>query len=243
MSSINTDYSTLFSSLPTASSSSSGSSSLESLYGDYSSIKNGSYGKLLKAYYAKQKNEAAAEEADENKTVYTKVKANASSLSTAADALTDSSLYAKGSYKVTKSDGSTEDSDYDMDSIYEKVSSFVDSYNSTVNSGVAIDSGSVATRTLSLISLTSKNKNLLNSIGISISKDGNLSVDKETFKNADINTIKSLFSGSGSYADVVANKASVISSLASNKLSTYSSYDSSGSYDSSSVSSLYNSYT
>ncbi len=243
MSSINTDYSALFSSLSASSTSSSNSGSLESLYGDYASIKNGSYGKLLKAYYAKQDKEAAAEEADENKTTYTRVKSSASSLASAADALTDSSLYAKGSYKVTKADGSTEDSDYDMDTIYEKVSSFVDSYNSAISAGSALDSGSVSTRTLSMVSFTTKNSNLLKSIGITQSSEGKLSVDEDKFKNADINTIKSLFSGSGSYADTVANKANVISSLAANKLSTYSSYNSSGSYDSSTVSSLYNSYT
>ncbi|MCR5650931.1 MAG: flagellar filament capping protein FliD [Lachnospiraceae bacterium] len=241
MSSINNDYSGLFSSLSTSQSSGYGSS-LESLYGDYSSIKNGSYGKLLKAYYAKQEKTYKAEEADDNKGVYTRVKSNASALAKDADALTSSSLYAKGSFKVTKKDGSTEDSDYDMDNIYEKVSSFVKSYNSTVAAGSAIDSGAVSTRTLSLVQLTTKNKNLLGSIGISISSDGSLSIDEDKFKNADINSIKSLFSGTGSYADAVANKANVISSLASNKLSAYSQYDSKGSYDNTATSNLYNNY-
>ena len=240
MSRINSDYSGLFSSFGVSSNNT--GNSLESLYGDYSSIKNGSYGKLLKAYYAKQEKEYRTEEADDNKGVYSKVKANASTLSKDADALTSSSLYAKGSFKVTKKDGSTEDSDYDMDKIYEKVSSFVKSYNSTVNAGASIDSGAVANRTLSLVQLTSKNKNLLNSVGISISNDGNLSVDEEKFKSADINSIKSLFSGTGSYADAVSNKADVLASLAESKLSTSAQYNSSGSYDKGTSSSLFNNY-
>lgn len=242
MSGINNDYSNLFSSLSASSSTQGYGNSLESLYGDYSSIKNGSYGKLLKAYYAKQEKTYKADEADDNKGVYTRVKSNASALAKDADALTSSSLYAKGSFKVTKKDGSTEDSDYDLDNIYEKVSSFVKSYNSTVNSGASIDSGAVSTRTLSLVHLTSKNSNLLKSVGISISSDGNLSIDEDKFKSADINSIKSLFSGSGSYADTVANKANVISSLAANKLTSYAQYTSSGSIDKSATDNLYNNY-
>lgn len=242
MSGINSDYSSLFSSLSASSGTQGYGSSLESLYGDYSSIKNGSYGKLLKAYYAKQEKTYKADEADDNKGVYTRVKSGASTLAKDADALTSSSLYTKGSFKVTKKDGTTEDSDYDMDSIYEKASAFVKSYNSTINAGSAIDSGAVSTRTLSLVQLTSKNKNLLGSVGISLSSDGNLSIDEEKFKSADINSIKSLFSGTGSYADAVANKANVISSLAANKLSTYSQYTSSGSYDNKTAGSLINNY-
>ena len=242
MSRINNDYSSLFSSFGASVNNSGSGNTLESLYGDYSSIKNGSYGKLLKAYYAKQEKTYKAEEADDNKGVYTRVKGNAAALAKDADALTSSSLYAKGSFKVTKKDGTTEDSDYDMDRIYEKASAFVKSYNSTINAGAAIDSGAVSTRTLSLVHLTSKNKNLLKSVGISLSNDGNLSIDEDKFKTADINSIKSLFSGTGSYADAVANKANVISSLADNKLSSYSQYNSSGSIDKGSAGSFINDY-
>jgi len=244
MSTINNDYSNLFSSIGFGSTSSGNkSSSIDSFYGDYASIKNGSYGKLLKAYYKKQENAARAEEADENKGTYSKLKGYSSSLSDAADALTSSSLYQKGSFQVTKSDGSKEDSDYDYDTLYDKVSSFVDSYNSTLKAGSAFDSGSISTRTLSLASLTSKNSNVLSSVGISISLDGELSVNEDKFKTANINSIKTLFAGSGSYANSVANKADVISSLAAKQLNTYSSYDSKGSYDNSSVSNIYNNYT
>ena len=45
------DYSYLFQSMNT--SANSGMSGMSSILSDYSSIKNGSYGKLLKAYYAK----------------------------------------------------------------------------------------------------------------------------------------------------------------------------------------------
>ena len=244
MAAINNDYSNLFNSIGFGqTSSSNNSSSLESFYGDYASIKNGSYGKLLKAYYKKQENAAKAEEADENKTTYSKIKSNASALSDAADALTSSSLYSKGSFKTTKSDGTTEDSDYDYDKIGEKISAFVDSYNSAIKAGSALEGGAAAKRTLSLVSFTQKNSAMLKSIGISVNKEGTLSLDKDKLKSADINSVKSLFAGTGSYASTVSNKADIISSLAAKQLNTYSSYNSAGSYDTSATKSLFSDYT
>ncbi len=244
MASIGTDYSFLFSNLSSSSSKSTsgGFFSTDNTLADYASIKNGSYAKLLKAYYGQSSVTADSEETRENNTKLSKVKNSAETLTKAADDLTSSSLYSKGSFETTLSDGSKIESEYDMDKIYEKASAFTDSYNSAIKAGAAFDSGNISTRTLSLISMTSKNSSLLNKVGISIGKDGDLSIDQDKFKKADIGTIKSLFSGTGSYADSVANKSSIISSLASNKISGNSSYNSSGSYSSSSdaASSLFN---
>ncbi len=229
-----TDYSTLFSSLST-SSSSSGSSSVSSLLGDYASIKNGSYAKLLKAYYKKQDAESTSDSSDTDKTLST-IKSDASDLQSAASALTSSSLYAKGSYTVTSADGKTStSSDYNYDNIYDKVSSFIDSYNTMVKAGASSETSSINTKTTNLVSLTSKNSSVLKSLGITANTDGTLKIDEDTFKKADINTIKSVFEGTGSYADSVSNKSTLIYQLAANKLSGSSSYSSSGSYNSSSA--------
>ncbi len=237
------DFSSFFGSTTTSTQ----STSLSNMLGDYASIKNGSYGKLLKAYY-KQQDETSSETATAEKTQLTKVKNYASELKSAASAVNDSSLFAEGDYEVTYSDGTTASSSYDMDAIYDKVKSFVDSYNSTVKNAAAYDSdSSMGKKALSLISFTSTNSDLLSQIGITASSaegsEGQLSIDEDTFKKASISTIKTLFSGSGSYASVVENKASLISSLAESMVSKYSSYDSSGSYNSgsSTLSSLFNS--
>ncbi|MCR5773992.1 MAG: flagellar filament capping protein FliD [Lachnospiraceae bacterium] len=223
------------------------STSLTSMLSDYASIKNGSYGKLLKAYYKKQETDATSEQATEESSKLNKLKNYSSSLKDAASALSDDSLYKEGEYEVTYSDGTKASSSYDMDSLYEKAKAFVNSYNSTIKNGASFDdSSSVAKRTLSLISSTSTNASLLSQIGISTSsaegEEGQLTIDEDTFKKASINTIKSLFSGSGSYGSVVENKASLISSLAESQISKFSSYTSDGSYSSgSSLSSLFNS--
>lgn len=237
------DFSSLFGTQNTQ------STSLSSMLGDYASIKNGSYGKLLKAYYRKQETDyASSDEAKAENAKYTRVKSYASDLKTAASELNDSSLYAKGDYSVTYSDGTKGQSEYNMDKIYEKAKSFVDSYNSAIRSGSSTEDGSkVSDRTLSLVEFTAKNSNLLSQIGITASskegEEGTLSIDEDKFKKASGSTMKSLFAGTGSYASVVENKAGIIASMAESQISKVSSYNASGSYNSgsSSLSSLFNS--
>lgn len=64
------------------------------LLSDYASIKNGSYGKLLKAYYAKQDAENASMSGDSAQKL-TLMRLSADSLKKSADALNNSSLWEK----------------------------------------------------------------------------------------------------------------------------------------------------
>ena len=68
-------------------------SSSGNIISDYASIKNGSYGKLLKAYYAKQDAESAV--SGDSKQSLTLMRSSADSLKKSADALNDSSLLEK----------------------------------------------------------------------------------------------------------------------------------------------------
>ena len=239
-----------FSSFFGTSTSSTQSTSLSNMLGDYASIKNGSYGKLLKAYYKKQESDySSSDEAKEANTKLTKLKSYSSDLKSAAAAINDSSLFAEGDYQVTYKDGTKESSKYNLDKIYEKAKDFVNSYNSAVKSGAANeDDASITKRTLSIISYTKNNSALLSELGITAStkegEEGQLSIDEDKFKKASVTTMKSLFTGSGSYAAVIENKANIVSSLAESQMSKVSSYNSNGSYSSgntASLSSLFNS--
>ena len=81
---------------------------------DYAAIKNGSYGKLMKAYYAKQDAEKLSGKGDTSQKL-TLMKTSADSLTKSADALNDSSLWEKK--KIKKKDEKTgeeiETEDYD----------------------------------------------------------------------------------------------------------------------------------
>ena len=84
------DYSYLFSSL---NQSTSGVNSASSLLSDYASIKNGSYGKLMKAYYAKDKTSGSSSKSSDTKADKTtiqnlnKVQTATEDLKKSADAL------------------------------------------------------------------------------------------------------------------------------------------------------------
>ena len=80
----NVDFSALFSG--TSDSSSVGNTNMLS---DYAAIKNGSYGKLMKAYYAKQDAEKLSGKGDTSQKL-TLMKTSADSLTKSADALNDS---------------------------------------------------------------------------------------------------------------------------------------------------------
>lgn len=83
-----TDYSSLFSSLSSSSSSDS-SSTGTSLYSDWASLKNGSYAKLAKAYYAKDSS-VDADTASATKKSNILLKGDADSLSSAVSGLNSS---------------------------------------------------------------------------------------------------------------------------------------------------------
>ena len=124
----NVDYSALFGG--TSDSSSVGNTNMLS---DYAAIKNGSYGKLMKAYYAKQDAEKLPGKGDTSQKL-TLMKTSADSLKKSADALNDSSLWEKK--KIKKKDEKTgeeiEVEDYDWDKITKAVKSFVEDYNDVV---------------------------------------------------------------------------------------------------------------
>lgn len=124
----NVDYSALFG--ETSNSSSLGGTNILS---DYASIKNGSYGKLLKAYYAKQDAEKTAGTGDTSQKL-TLMKTSANSLKKSADALNASSLWEKKKIKKKdeKTGEETEVEDYDWEAITKAVKSFIEDYNDVV---------------------------------------------------------------------------------------------------------------
>jgi len=241
---VNMDYTTLFSSLSTSSSSSSSSSSTVSL-ADYASLQNGSYLKLAKAYYAKNSATDSTSSEDTAKTI-TSIQSDSNSLKDAANALVttgSNSLFNKTDVTSTNSSGaSTTTKGYDMDAIYKGVKKFVDSYNDLISSGADSENNSILRQTLNLTNETSTNSNLLSNVGITIGSDNTLSVDEAALKKANVNTLKTLFNGTGSYAYDVAAKASMINYAAGTEASKAGTYSSSGTYSTGSSGSLYDSY-
>lgn len=187
-----------------------------SMLSDYASIKNGSYRKVMKAYCAKQEAEKASVSGDTAQKL-TMMKSGADALKKSAEALSDASLWEKKKFtqKDEKTGEETEVEDYDWEAITKAVKSFVDDYNTVVEQTGSSDTKSVLQNAVWMTGMTEKTQNLLSKIGLNLGKGNKLELDEEELKKANINTLKSTFSGHGSFADKVSQKAGSISRAAS----------------------------
>ena len=247
------DVSFLFPSLGSGAASVAGSNFLS----DYASIKNGSYAKLMKAYYRESAGDSA--KADTRKSVsnrtdtvktsgeskaYTKVQTASDALKESADALLDKSLYKQKDITTTDENGNkTTARGYDTESIYKAVNSFVNDYNSVVNSMDGTKDDTLERRVDYMNSQSTRNKKNLETVGISINKDGTLALNKDTFMKADMTKVKSLFGENGSYGYQVSAQASLINYAADHAANRGSSYPTKGSHSSNfSNGNLFNGY-
>lgn len=213
----NVDYSALFGG--TSDSSSAGNTNILS---DYAAIKNGSYGKIMKAYYAKQDVEKLAGKGDTSNKL-TLMKTSADSLKKSADALNDASLWEKK--KIKKTDETTgeetETEDYDWDKITKAVKSFIEDYNDVVGEAGESNTKDVLRNASWMTGMTDKNSNMLAKAGITIGKGNKLELDEDALKKADISALKTLFTGYNSFAGKISQKAAGISNAANRAGTTY----------------------
>ncbi|MCM1246432.1 MAG: hypothetical protein NC293_12395 [Roseburia sp.] len=233
---------------------SSSSSSFYSALGDYSSIRTGSYKKLLTSYYAKAKANEKTETTSttrrknhayqnilDSKSYYsgkelTAVRKEADELSKSASQLTKTgtgSLFQAKEVTVTdeKTGKKTTAQEYDMDAIAKAVNSFVSDYNSAIEAGSKSSNQNVVRNTQYMTNMTGIYKNSLSDVGITIGKDNTLSVDENKLKSANIDTLKKVFNGKSSFAAYTASRSESISSSAARAASTASTYGSTGSYN------------
>ena len=214
----NVDYSYLFGG--TQNVSTGGTFSLN----DYASIKNGSYKKLMKAYYAKQDADKTSSGKDtvQKSTI---MKTGADALKKSSDALMNNALWEKK--KITKIDENTgeeiQTEEYDYEAITKAVKSFVEDYNDVIDEAGESNSKEVLRNTVWMIGNTDANKNMLEKIGISIGKGNKMELDEEKLKKADINTLKTIFTGHNSFANKISMKANSISNAVAWSSGTYKS--------------------
>lgn len=214
---LKTDYSFLFSSMGSSKSSSGISSS--NFLADYASIKNGSYGKLMKAYYSGNANDWVSSQKqgissseDDSKTLAS-VKSSTDALKESADNLSS----------VAKSG--------DMEKTLEAVKSYVTDYNSVVKATAGAESSSITSSANNMVNLTKINSKLLGKVGITVNSDNTLQLDEETFSKADASTVKSLFGGNGSMAYRTSAQASMINYAAEREATKAATYNQSGFYN------------
>ncbi|MEG0961608.1 MAG: hypothetical protein RSF88_01925 [Lachnospiraceae bacterium] len=230
---------TLFSSFNTGSSRNNNNSmNFGNALTDYANIRNGSYHKLMKAYYDKTGSSAVSDMVGNNTATskdttkqLTKMENSAEQLKESADA-----LLTKGNKSVFRQESITDKNgvttkEYNKDAIYEKVNAFVGDYNALVEATEETNTKNIAQTSTQMVNATKSNRKMLGEMGITVNKDNTLSIDKETFLKADMNKVKTMFSGNGSYAYNVSTKASMIDYYAQKEASKANTYGNKGSYN------------
>ena len=232
------DYSMLLNNLPSRSGA--GAANLGFL-ADYASIKNGSYGKLMNAYYGTGRervsqiaNPSTLSTAKDSTKQLKEIEGAAETLKASADKLLVSgagSVFAEKDVTTVDENGvSSTKSDYDREAIYKAISNFVDDYNNLLERAGGARASSISGKISSLANMTNANKNTLDRIGVTIGTDGKLSIDEEKFMASDMATAKSLFNGTGSYGFRVSAQASWIDFAATNEASKSNTYNAQGSF-------------
>lgn len=175
-----------------------------SLLSDYASIKNGSYGKMMKSYYAKVKDAEEEEDSSKGKSK-TKVKDAASASA------------ARKFYETATGMNALDYSADNIDELYDKVSSFVKDYNSMMKAASKSSNSDVKAQADALNDYTYQNYKLFAKVGITMNADRTLSIDEDTFKkvnektgSTNVPTLTTLFKGINSFADKAADRASTI---------------------------------
>ena len=212
MSGMDSNITSLFNSLGSNSSNSGVSGSID--LASYAAIKNGSFGKLAKAYYSgdtksaastassvssSKASEKASSKKDVDTTGLTQMKKDSDDLKASAEALNSEDLW-------KKTDGKE-----DMSKIAGAVKSFADSYNKVVDQSSKVNSKEISQDMKFMTGMTDTFTKVLGKIGVSVGTDGKLSVDEDALKKADVSTVKSLFSGNATYGSQIADKANGIS--------------------------------
>lgn len=192
--------------------------------GDYASIQNGTYKKLLSAYYEKKEKTSKGEEtAAKGESLAGKktagAAADASALANAASGLMkrgSASVFSLKEMEVAdeKTGQKTKKKAYDRDAIYTAVKGFVDKYNALVDSGSELDNTNILRNTLNLTKMTKANAGILSDVGIKIGDGSKLVLDKEKLSKASIKDLENIFQGNGSFGSQVVEKATSIAGAA-----------------------------
>lgn len=173
---------------------------------DYASIRNGSYGRLLKSYYGmnagsnnsvsgstKRSSENILDrilEERRNPKVSAEVQEANSNLTSDISALTRSLTTLQGE----KTYQNSEDGTTAVSKVTSAVKNFVDQYNSTVKDAKKSTLSGKTSNVAAMMRATEANTDKLAEIGITLNSDGTLLLDKKKLQATDVSEVQEVFS-------------------------------------------------
>lgn len=179
-------------------------------FGDLGLMKNGVYKKMLRAYYEKNPEETKKTTSDqvgalkntEAERTLSQIKSSSKSLSEAAGAVT----------KMDLEQSSKEE-------MYDAVKKMTDGYNAVLDGAKKSEYASISQSLVWMKNDTRAQSTQLSKVGINVSEEGKMTIDKEKFLAANTSELKSLFNGNGSFANRLNQRANGLTNLSANQMS------------------------
>ena len=184
---------------------------------DYNSIKNGSYGKLMKSYYKGQANNTNAagksNKSNRNNTLdklmadrknptlskeataaNAKLNSSLKTLTTALSALQSKDTYKnKAANKNTAADKNENNANSSL--AKRSLKDFVSSYNDAVKSSKKSTMNNISKNVANMMKAAKENEDKFKELGVNINRDGTLTVNEDKLNSADDERIAELFDG------------------------------------------------
>lgn len=190
---------------------------------DYSCIKNGSYYKLVKAYYSTEdKKDVSSDKktsigtSEDSQQTLSEIKTKSASLAeTATELSSDAKLYK------------------DREQLYDKVDEMISEYNAVLKASQKAQSDSVVQAGAKLVHYMNINASLLEEAGIEMDKSNySMSMNRDVFFAADAGKLEKIFKGTGSISYGISVKAGMLQSQTETELKKANTYGKNGGYSS-----------
>lgn len=215
------DYSSLFSSIGSAA----GNAASSNWLGDYAMIKNGSYGRLMKAYYAEAKSSSTGQSSstttgskrsttnnvlerileEKKNPKVSKEAQQANSKLTAGLSTLKSSVSALQSDKTYTDTANGQSA---ADKVVSAVKAYVSNYNEVVNAAKGSTLTNKTAYVANMMSATAANADKLAEIGLTVNSNGTIDLNEAELKAAGTAKVQELFSAKDimSYGSTVASR-------------------------------------
>lgn len=211
-------------------------SGLAGMLGDYSAIRSGSYGKLMKSYYGEQSSSISrASSSSKSKNVLDEIleerrnPKESKEVSAANSKLWTSVSTFKNALGTLQGENTYKDTENGLDArskVENALKSYVSAYNDAVTTAKKSTNINMTSNVAGAIEATKESIDALNELGITMNSNGTLSFDSKKFKTIELDTVKNAFDGNAalSYGSKIASRLNRIAdkSTSSSKIDSSS---------------------
>lgn len=201
-------------------------SGLAGMLGDYSAIRSGSYGKLMKSYYGEQSSSISrGSSSSRSKNVLDEIieerrnPKESKEVSAANSKLSTSVSTFKNALGTLQSENTYKDTENGLDArskVENALKSYVSAYNDAVTTAKKSTNINMTSNVAGAMGATKESVEALGELGITMNHDGTLAFDVKKFKTIELSMVKDAFDGNAalSYGSKIASRLNRIADSA-----------------------------